>query len=188
MGNGAGPTQRDVAIQIETAPNERVSSLQFDIVFEPHVLVLKKVVEGRAVQQADKRIHVRNLEQGRTRILVAGFNLNAIQDGNIAVATFGVVEPARARPTPVLIEAAILADPSGKSVPVRVESSRPGPDNDRSGQAEEPSPPPVRPQTRGCLGACRQQGDADAALGAVLGDGLLFLMTIACGRVLRRII
>jgi hypothetical protein len=65
-------------------PGDTVAGGQVDVVFDSDVMTLIGVTAGTAATSAGKSVSYSALERGVVRLIVAGMNLNAIGDGDLA--------------------------------------------------------------------------------------------------------
>lgn len=101
--------------------DESVASLQFDIQFDSQSLSVDAIQVGEAAQNANKTLSTSTLNPGHMRVIIAGFNQNAIANGSVArvYVTVGQVPDGT---YPLDLINAILSTPGGQSVPVVLES------------------------------------------------------------------
>jgi hypothetical protein len=104
-------------ITLSTSAGEEVACGQCDVVFDPSALNVSIVSAGAATQAAGKSVSYSVISAGRVRVLVSGFNLNAISDGEIARLAFNISGDALEGVQPVALSAIVLSDPSGTAVP-----------------------------------------------------------------------
>jgi hypothetical protein len=106
-----------VPIRLDAIPTESVASLQFDLQYAAKSLQFHDCTAGDTAKAAEKSIHTNLVRPGVLRVVLAGFNRNAIQPGALATVRF---RPVTASPVgaSVTMAGAILSDPFGSPVNV----------------------------------------------------------------------
>jgi len=108
-----------IGINLSSGPAEEVAGVQFDVVFNGAVFKLAEnpgVAPGPAALTADKDVSFSVLEPGAVRVIVAGFNQNAIPDGSVAEVTLNFVSYPYDSVEVVSLRNVLLADPNGGAV------------------------------------------------------------------------
>ena len=111
-------------ITLLSAGGESVAALQFDVTFDSAQLSVVQVWPGEAATVAGKTVSANEISAGNYRIIVSGFNLDAIPDGTIASVCFSAPASAAPGQQPVDMADAVLSDPLGVSVPVTISGGR----------------------------------------------------------------
>jgi len=118
-GEGSGlPGQNGVTIAVTLASSsgESVAALQFEAVFDATAVSLTGVAAGTAATEADKQVVYNQLETGRVRVIVSGFNQNIIGDGSVAESSFSIRPAASEGVYPIALEQLVLSDPTGRRI------------------------------------------------------------------------
>ena len=100
-----------------------VAALQFDVEFDPSALTLPAsgaVSEGAAAKAAGKQLSFSKVSPGKLRVLVVGLNADVIAGGELARLNFSVLGRSVSAASAVHVLNAVLADPNGAEVPVRI--------------------------------------------------------------------
>lgn len=108
-----GPVEMPITLHL--AQGESVSGAQFELVFD-ETFQCEGFKPGESATASSKMVSANAVEPGRHRVIVAGFNQNNIGTGPIAVARFSV----KAAGGALRIENAVLSDPNGHVVAVRI--------------------------------------------------------------------
>ncbi len=98
-------------------PGQPVSGLQFDIQYDPSVLLLVPVI-GSASRNSAKSLYVAPLAPGKSRFLIWQMNQSAIQSGAVITIFVNVKENAAIGNAAMHFENALAADSHGRPVPV----------------------------------------------------------------------
>jgi len=106
----------ELPLHLETG-SDQVSILSTDVTFDRDVLNNATVSMGPVSSDADKSVRLRQLDSGQLRILVMGFNANAISDGIVAYLHFDV-EPGAALDTTLVSQTASGSTPEPTSLTV----------------------------------------------------------------------
>ena len=166
-GGEPGDTQRAIPITLTLGAGEKVGGVQFDLAFDNATLSLREVSAGPAATAASKDLFSTAVSPGRFRVIIAGLNQNAIQDGVIANASFDIAADAASGEQPVSITGVVLSDPYGEKVPVDAFAG-----SIRVGGGDAAAPPMPLPDTpvggRFGVGTVRYSTGVMAAL-ALLG-------------------
>lgn len=113
-----GQTLVPVPILLANGLDDAVSGIEVDVEFDPTVLTLKSVTTGAAASSAGKHVSSNILDSGITRVIVAGLNQDAIEDGDVAVVSFAVLADAVAGASDIALSDPRLVSPIGTEVPV----------------------------------------------------------------------
>ena len=117
-----------VPILLSAPAGLRVAAIQFDVEFDASALALPstpgvpegsvpRIDVGAAAKAAGKQVNA-TVSAGKARVLIIGFNQEAVASGEIARLTFMIARD-KIRPVePVQIRNALLSDPNGTKVPV----------------------------------------------------------------------
>jgi len=108
-----------VPVHLAVQPGEAVAGLQFDLHFDADALRFEEVAIGSSARDAEKSTHTNLLRPGVLRVIIVGFNRNAMETGPVADAHFSAIAPAAATTT-VAMSDAILSDPYGTPVSVAI--------------------------------------------------------------------
>jgi hypothetical protein len=113
----AGAAKVALSVQMQAGPDENVVGLQFDIRFDPQAVEFAGAETGPAARSVGKEANYSQPEEGTARVIVAGFNTNAIASGEIVVLRFDVKSNAPSGSSDILLEDLIVSDQRGRSVP-----------------------------------------------------------------------
>lgn len=102
----------EVPILYQAEPGEKVSGLQFEIVFNAGELAWDGLKPGSSSEAAAKMVSFNAVEAARYRVIIAGFNQNAFANGPVAIARFQMKGSTAA----LRIENAVMSDPMGRAV------------------------------------------------------------------------
>lgn len=110
-----------VEIPINLAPSTEaeVAALQFDIRFDDAAWRYADAKPGDSATAAGKSVHGHRPQGGALRVIVAGFNQNAIAPGTVALLAFNPA-PGVAQPLNISLSDVILSDPFGNPLPVEL--------------------------------------------------------------------
>lgn len=111
-----GDTGVTTSVTLAADVGDDVCGIQFDLTYDADVLSLDAVETGEAADSAGKDASFSILEEGRARVIVAGFNQNVIGDGVVAYAEFSVAGDAPDAVYPVAPTAVLLSDPWGDDI------------------------------------------------------------------------
>jgi len=122
----ASPGQAGVALPLalSSEQGENVAGIQVDVSFNDSALLLETIEPGEAAVQAGKEVVFNALDEGTIRIIIAGFNQDAIPDGVVAYARFTVDEQAPDGAYPLTLEGLLMAGPFGDPIPSEGVSGR----------------------------------------------------------------
>jgi hypothetical protein len=120
IGTDESSSAQCVSVLLAAEEEESVAGLQFDLHFNEKVMTLEKVGVGEAANAASKDINTHALGTGKVRVLIAGLNQNVIQSGAIAHFCFSLKGDDELKSKPPVIHRAILSDPFGMAVAVKV--------------------------------------------------------------------
>lgn len=109
---------KEAALKVTLAAGKDLpTGLQFDLEYDPAALVLS-VELGAAAQQASKSLRSAEITHGKLRVLIIGFNRNAISDGVVAVVRVSYKGTEADKTFPVHVTAAAGTDADAKPVVV----------------------------------------------------------------------
>lgn len=116
-------TEGRVEIPISLGPlaEADVAALQFDVRFDDSAWRYADAQPGDSATAAGKSVHGHRPQGGALRVIVAGFNQNAMAPGPVAVLTFSPV-PGVLQPLNISLYNAILSDPFGNPLPVELDT------------------------------------------------------------------
>ncbi len=106
-----------IAVTLDTEANDAISGIQFDLTFDPAAAALKDITAGPAAEDAQKSVSFNTIEQGRSRVIVAGLNQNLIGQGTLASMHFDIPEHAINGTHPIALDNIVMSDPRGRAVP-----------------------------------------------------------------------
>ena len=104
-------------VVLKPGAGEAVASLQFDVYYDTKALRFAGVETGARAVQAEKTAHANELRSGQLRVVLAGFNGNLIEPGDVVWLRF-TRDGGLGQSTSLRLEEAILSDPFGSPVPV----------------------------------------------------------------------
>jgi len=113
----AGTTET-IGLILSTAQNESVATFQFDIVTTEAELAFVQVTGLQPLADAQKSVSTSEIDSGRWRVVVAGFNRNVIAPGVLIDVDVALAGGAPEMFYPVLLDNVILSDPDARAVPV----------------------------------------------------------------------
>lgn len=99
---------------------EALSGLQFDVRFDPASYEIVEVTQGAASSDAGKEVILAAPEAGSGRVLVTGFNDNALFDGHVATVVLRALH-AGASTESLRMDNILASDPDGYSVNIGYE-------------------------------------------------------------------
>jgi len=97
-----------------------VSTMTFQVKYEPDVFEPVSVKPGKSASSAEKMVQGKAGKKGAYSVIVAGVNKNKIEKGDVAELTFkinGKAKEAKTRETKITIAATSFASPEGTVVP-----------------------------------------------------------------------
>lgn len=107
----------ETVVGVYLYPGPAVAALQFDLLFDPEALTAGEVLAGDNIAAAGKSLAHNEVDAGRLRVLISGFNQNSIAAGPVCTIAFDVgalTEGVYA----LTLDQAVLSSPSGDSVTV----------------------------------------------------------------------
>jgi hypothetical protein len=115
----AQPGQQNVpvALTLEPGAGEAVAALQCDVPIDSAVFVQVQVTAGPTAVAASKQVVLSQPQPGRWRIIVSGFNQNAIGAGVVATLLLHISPSAAERAYLLPPEGVVLSSPEGQRVP-----------------------------------------------------------------------
>lgn len=113
-----GQQQVAVALTLEPGAGEAVAALQCDVPLDSAVFTRVGVAAGPAAVAASKQVFLSEPRPGRWRIMVSGFNQQAIGPGVVATLLLDISPGAAERAYLLPPEGAVLSSPEGTLVPV----------------------------------------------------------------------
>ncbi|MFP4501570.1 MAG: cohesin domain-containing protein [Candidatus Hydrogenedentota bacterium] len=105
-----------IAVTLDTAANDAISGIQFDLTFDPAAAALEDITAGSAAEDAQKSVSFNTIEQGRCRVIVAGLNQNLIGEGTLALLHFDIPEHAINGTHTITLDSLVMSDPRGRAV------------------------------------------------------------------------
>lgn len=109
-----------VPVTLAVEPGEAIAGLQFDLLFDAAPLQFTGVETGAAAAAAEKTAHSNQIQPGQLRVVVAGFNRNAIASGETVWVVFSRPPALGDETVSLRMADAVLSDPFGSPVGVRI--------------------------------------------------------------------
>lgn len=119
---GDGATGADrllVPVSLTSVDGEAAAGLQFDVNFDPVALQFAGLETGNAAGNAEKIAHANLVSPGQLRVVIAGFNRNAIASGTVAQLEFSWIATGEAV-AQLRMNGAVVSDPFGSPLPVGI--------------------------------------------------------------------
>lgn len=115
--SGAAGAVVQVPIYLESTGGAQPTGLQVDVGFNTAVLSYNNQVSaGAAAQAASKSVSANVISGGTLRIIVAGFNQNAIANGIVALAEFRIASGAAVSTTPLVASAVRVTNAQAQTI------------------------------------------------------------------------
>lgn len=178
-----GATQVTLPLTLTLAPNDTISGLQANLVFDTQVLTLTGIEVGPTAASSSKKALHNIFEPGHARVVVFGLNQNPISDGIVANALFNVAAGTSLGPKEVALDSAAATNPEGLPIQTTGVAGSitivQGGEGEGEGEGETPG---------GCMGGTLDTPPGSGTNGAiilVLAVSLLLLAMTPC-RVNRR--
>ena len=108
-----------IPVRLSLGAHDSVAGFQFDLHFNEALLQFDRAETAPATVAAEKSAHANVMRPGLLRVVVAGFNQNAIAAGDVLGLRFSTTGAEREAAAFRLAEV-ILSDPFGSAVPVEV--------------------------------------------------------------------
>ena len=113
-----GDTNISIPVVLGSTPGEKVSSFNFDLNFDASRLSFKEVTLGSGAANAGKSLSFNKLKSSAIRVIVIGFNQDAIADGTVLTFTFDILDKAPDGKAELNITKPAISDPKGKLLAV----------------------------------------------------------------------
>lgn len=111
------PDALQVPVRLVCNRGESVAGFQFDLRYDPETLSFAGATPGPESAVAEKSAHANEIRPGFLRVVVAGFNRNAIASGEVVRVAFNRL-PVTGGQTPIQMANPVLSDPDGAPLAV----------------------------------------------------------------------
>lgn len=122
--NSEVPGERDIPIPINlsSTPSEKACGFNLDLKYDTTRLLFKDVVLGPKAEEAGELLSFSQPQSDIVRVIAAGFNQNAIENGTILNFTFDIHTNAPTGKAELTIIKPSISDPDGKLLSVTTEN------------------------------------------------------------------
>ncbi len=158
VGSGSGlpgATGVSVPVSLSSQGGAQVAGLNLDLTFDSSRLAVGSVTIGSAASSAGKSLSWTQPAANRIRVIIVGFNQDAIPDGTVAVVNFNVLGGAAPGTSSLTLSSTAASDPTGNPVPV----------NASNGSFEVLAPPATNTPTATATSTITPTDTATATLG-----------------------
>lgn len=118
-GSVVGADQVQIPVRLDVGADEAVAGFQFDLHFDARLIQFDRAESGPVTVAAEKSAHANVIRPGLLRVVVAGFNQNAIAAGDVIGLHFSSTDMER-EAAALRLSDVILSDPFGMALPVVV--------------------------------------------------------------------
>ncbi len=113
-----------ISIDLANGPSTRISSMNFNLLYDSNQISFDKAVAGQVVTDAGKSLSVSTPAPGQLSVIIFGLNQNAIANGTLLTLSFRINTTAKTANVALKLKNAVASDSQAKSVPLKLKNGK----------------------------------------------------------------